>query len=743
MVVRRRPVPPVGITLSGAASARFVETQLPRIGCVEVAAVGFFARPSPYLSLLGQRTDVLVRATMTSFGPDGTRRQHHDTLLADLAAAAQARVVVYPLGFRSSDGLALPSAIPLSYTPQTLADTTAQLSRAITAHGRAALVEPVFSVLRVPGTLHEADFLTRLCEATGTRLLVDVATLLARARNHGGDAQAWIRRLPPSLIGAVRVSALATRGGRWYPDAEGDLDDEAWALLDRLLAHARPNLVLLQHELADEAQSIRELDRLEKAASVLRDLGPTNGILQAPSLRASDGVALFVLDHEGVCYSAERQELSLFNTAATFVWCLMDEGQTVAEISAAFARTFEIAPEDAGRQVGTILRQWYGLGYIDDPGPLDADDVPLSTALGQMLTNRRLRAAFRASPFVLASTLGVNEADVDAFVALDPDELDAQAGEFAHAAAVADTRRRTPSAIAAAPTLAATTDALYVRLASTTFAVDAGAGPVRDALRGALAHLACAPGRADVVLAVRQPEAGGWLVTDGSRIVSDGLRLDSLVPAIKQLIRQWALDRHPALLSVHAGIVSLGEACVLMPAVAGSGKTTLTAGLAHAGAVYFSDEIALLDEDTLLATPVPLAFTIKDGAVAPLRAKYPELDELPVHVREDGVRVRYLAPPLASLPAHGARQPVRWIVFPRYDASRATAITPLDRPAALRRLLDESYVDRRGLRRDGVESLVHWLRGVDCYDLTVGSLDDAIATIRELAGRTLEGNIEG
>ena len=722
----------VGISLSGAESARFVDGHLPRIGCVEVATAGFFARPSPYLSLLGQRTDVLVRATMTSFGLDATGCQHHDTRIADLAAAAQARVVVHPLGFRGSDGVALPSAVPFSFTPQTLAHTTAQLARAITAHGRAALVEPVFSVLRVPGTLHDADFVIRLCEATGARVLVDVATLLARARNHGGDAEASVLRLPPSLIGAVRVSALATRGGRWYPDAEGDLDDEAWALLDRLLAHARPDRLLLQHESPDEALLTRELDRLERAAAVVPHPAPATGVLQHFALRASDGVALFVLEHEGVCYSAERQELTLFNTAATFIWCLMDEGQSVAEISAAFAQTFDIAPA-AGRQVGTILRQWYGLGYIDDPGPLDADEVPLQTALGQMLTNARLRAAFRAAPLVLAGTLGLDKAEVDAFVALDPDELDAQAEEFAHAAAVADTRRRTPSGLGAAPLLTATSDALHVRLASTTFAIDAGAGHMRDALHGALAHLACAPGRADVVLAVREQEAGGWLVTDGSRTMANGRQLDSLVPAIKQLIRQRAVDGHPALLSVHAGIVSLGEGCVLMPAVAGSGKTTLTAGLAHAGATYFSDEIALLDEDTLLATPVPLALTIKDGSVAPLRDKYRELDTLPVHVREDGVRVRYLPPPLASLPTPDARLPIRWIVFPRYDASAATALTSVDRPAALRRLLDESYVDRRSLRRDRVESLVRWLRGVDCYDLTVASLDDAVATIRDLA----------
>ncbi len=450
-----------------------------------------------------------------------------------------------------------------------------------------------------------------------------------------------------------------------------------------------------------------------------------------------------MLDHEGVCYSAERQELTLFNTAATFVWCLMDEGQTVAQISAAFARTFELAAADASRQVGSILRQWYGLGYIDDPGPIDADEVPLPTALGQLLTNRHLRTLFRVSPSVVAARLGVTGADVEAFFAIDPDDLDAQANEFAqdrrrHAhgeymTVATDTARRARVRKRATPALAPTGHALFVRLASTTFAVDAGAVVARELLRGALAHLSCAPCSPDVKLSVQARGLQRWLVSDGHRALADGASVSGLVPAIKQLIRQIAVDRHPALLSIHAGIVSLGGACVLLPAIAGSGKTTLTAGLAHAGATYFSDEIALLDSETLLATPVPLALTIKDGSVAPLREKYPELDDLPVHTREDGVRVRYLAPPPASLPGHDARHPVRWIVFPRYDALCTTAITPIDRPAALRRLLDEACLDRRGLRRDRIESFVQWLRGVECYELEMSSLEGAVASIRTVA----------
>ena len=194
------------------------------------------------------------------------------------------------------------------------------------------------------------------------------------------------------------------------------------------------------------------------------------------------------------------------------------------------------------------------------------------------------------------------------------------------------------------------------------------------------------------------------------------------------------VDRHPFLLSVHAGVVAFGSDCVLFPASAGSGKTTLTAALVKAGATYFSDEVALLDERTLAVTPVPLSLTVKDGSLEPLRALYPELDALTPHVREDFVRVRYLPPPAYSLPTPDTSARARWIVFPQYSADAETSLHPLDRPAALRRLLEESYLRPGSLNRPRVEAMVQWMRSVDCYDLPFSSLDRATRLIRGLAG---------
>ena len=48
---------------------------------------------------------------------------------------------------------------------------------------------------------------------------------------------------------------------------------------------------------------------------------------------------------------------------------------------------------------------------------------------------------------------------------------------------------------------------------------------------------------------------------------------------------------------MHAGVVADGGRAIVIPGVSFSGKTTLVLALVQAGAVYYSDEYAILDED--------------------------------------------------------------------------------------------------------------------------------------------------
>jgi len=68
---------------------------------------------------------------------------------------------------------------------------------------------------------------------------------------------------------------------------------------------------------------------------------------------------------------------------------------------------------------------------------------------------------------------------------------------------------------------------------------------------------------------------------------------------------------------------------------------------------------------------------------------------------------------------------------PRYERGAETRLEPLSRSATLQILLQQSFsVPKHG--SFGIGTLTELLQDVDCYRLTLGSLDDAIRLLTAL-----------
>jgi uncharacterized protein (UPF0276 family) len=759
----------IGVSFGAHSSIGWLEDHGERLDCLEIAVEGFFARPSPYLAWLSSRFSVIARARDLSIGTPGPLSDREVHVLAEVSATSNSRVIVHPLGFSRSEAIRLGTVAPIGLTAAALGLVAEHVAEAAERCGRPGVLEPITAPLRVRGTIAETDFLNRVCRQAGCRLLIDVTTLLVSSRHRGFEPRAWLGDIDEDLIAAARIGGCSLRDARWHPDPEGDLDEDAWELMRDLVARARPDVLLLGPRRSPPAADARDdLERLREVAGEARgihhvdrtsrpEVTPTGPVVASrPRVQtrrvpddeprvvqpASDG-ALFVLGREGVFVSEARRELSLFNTAATLVWCLVEQGLAVEAIIEAYRKASGLAAPEAARDVGTILQQWYGLGYLTGPVVWDAPDVPLTTALAQVLTNARLREEFRGSPDEVAHDLRVAADEIDIFVQLDPDELDAQARETnlpvtPPPGARAEIERSNPRGEAdrqqgTAPLArGAVPPARLYRVLTTTFSIRVESDALARHIDRALAHLQCSAGAPDVTLKVRA-SGPDWIVLDDDVEAHRCRRPEEVLPIIKQRLRETATNRHDYVIKVHAGVTSLGGACVVLPGSAGSGKTTLTAGLIRAGATYFSDELALLEGRGLAVRPFLLTLTVKDGSLAALGRLYPEIEGLTVHLREDHVRVRYLPRPTTSLPADDEALPVRWMVFPRYDAAARTALRPLDRAAALEKLLAEAHIPPERLDRHTAESIVRWMRTVDCFDLDMSSLVSAVDLVMGLA----------
>jgi hypothetical protein len=72
----------------------------------------------------------------------------------------------------------------------------------------------------------------------------------------------------------------------------------------------------------------------------------------------------------------------------------------------------------------------------------------------------------------------------------------------------------------------------------------------------------------------------------------------------------WIAEHAEDLIFVHAGVVAFEGRALLLPGRSFTGKTALTAALLRAGAVYGSDEYAVLDSDGLVH-PYPRALAVR------------------------------------------------------------------------------------------------------------------------------------
>lgn len=106
---------------------------------------------------------------------------------------------------------------------------------------------------------------------------------------------------------------------------------------------------------------------------------------------------------------------------------------------------------------------------------------------------------------------------------------------------------------------------------------------------------------------------GSYELVKDQETFSRGFDLDLTLGVLDAQIRMYvashALDR----IFVHAGVVAHRGRTIIIPGNSFSGKTTLVAALVRAGATYYSDEFAPIDEDGFVH-PYAKPLSVRDHA---------------------------------------------------------------------------------------------------------------------------------
>jgi HprK-related kinase A len=219
---------------------------------------------------------------------------------------------------------------------------------------------------------------------------------------------------------------------------------------------------------------------------------------------------------------------------------------------------------------------------------------------------------------------------------------------------------------------------------------------------------------------------------------SDAAVLFEPFPAATHLpLLEWGLNyllaqRLNHRLLLHAGVVEFGGRAVVMPALPGTGKSTLTAALAASGARLLSDEFGVVGLDDGLLHPLVRPVSLKNASIDVIAGFAPDAVLGP---RFPGTRkgtVAHLAPDAHSHAHRHTPAAPGLVLFPRYVPDGALSVEPMPKARAFAKLAVNSF-NYELLGPDGFEAVGRLLQASDVFRLAYGRLDEALAAIRELA----------
>jgi HprK-related kinase A len=235
-----------------------------------------------------------------------------------------------------------------------------------------------------------------------------------------------------------------------------------------------------------------------------------------------------------------------------------------------------------------------------------------------------------------------------------------------------------------------------------------------------------------------------WFGTE-ARLTCDGATLFDPFPADGALpLLEWGANwliaqRLNNLLLLHAGAVEKGGHALLMPALPGSGKSTLTAALSLRGWRLLSDEFGAYDpaEDRFRALLKPVA--LKNASIAVIRRFAPDAPIGPEFSKTRKGTVAHLAAAADAVARRHESALPGAFVLPRWQADSPTRLEPVP-PESLFGALAFNAFNYRLLGAVGFDAVVSLTRRCPAWQLVYSDLDDAIRAIDAVWGGVIDAH---
>lgn len=170
----------------------------------------------------------------------------------------------------SHDGGYLYDLLPIPMTEAAVIYVAERILKVQDIFGQRLVIENVSTYAMPAAEMTEAEFVVAVLQAADCELLLDVNNVYVNSINHGSDAQAFIRAMPPERVRYLHVAGHQQVSPDLLIDTHGAaIADSVWDLLGYTYQHIGVRPTLLERDfnlpawsvLQDELQQIRQIQQ--------------------------------------------------------------------------------------------------------------------------------------------------------------------------------------------------------------------------------------------------------------------------------------------------------------------------------------------------------------------------------------------------------------------------------------------------------------------------------------------------
>jgi HprK-related kinase A len=244
----------------------------------------------------------------------------------------------------------------------------------------------------------------------------------------------------------------------------------------------------------------------------------------------------------------------------------------------------------------------------------------------------------------------------------------------------------------------------------------------------------------DATVTVRSVCGLRRLVRRQAELVCDGQRVFEPFPSPLDLpLLEWGLNyliasRANTYLLLHAGVVEHAGVGIVLPAVPGSGKSTLVAALVCHGYRLLSDEFGVVRLSDHALLPLLRPVGLKNASIDLIERLAPDVRLGPRFEGTSKGTVAHLAPGRRSVKMRHVTARPGLILFPRFCAGAQLTIEAIEASRAFTKLAVNSF-NHRLLGRAGFDATVALAQQCPAHRLTYSDPVEAIHAIDALVDR--------